>query len=63
MFKLAKSVEVYPAEFQRLTDLSLAMVIPWADGFPQFIGDVDTPQGRRRILEATKNERLPWSRD
>jgi hypothetical protein len=60
-FKIVRRVELGPpADIERLNDLSLALVIPWPDGWPQYLGDVDTPQGRRWLLEMTKGERLPW---
>jgi hypothetical protein len=48
---------------QRLTDLSLALIIPWRDGFPQYWLARDgsnAPQRMREILDATECERLPW---
>jgi hypothetical protein len=45
---------------QRLTDLSLALVVPWPDGYPQYVGPMDSPDGWTTILNATKNIRLPW---
>ncbi len=45
---------------QRLTDLSLCLIVPWKDGFPQYVGDMDTPEGWTMILEACKDVRLPW---
>ncbi len=55
-----------PMEFkteqeQRLTDLALALVIPWKDGFPQVFWQTATEEKRlAEIIEATKSERLPW---
>jgi hypothetical protein len=61
------------AEAQRLNDLALAMIVPWAQesehffgtvaGFPQFYLARDgsnMPQRMAEILDATKDERLPW---
>ena len=46
---------------QRLTDLALAMVIPWMDGYPQYwVQEDNREQRERQIYEATKGHRLPW---
>ena len=46
---------------QRLTDLALAMVIPWCDGYPQFWFDEGNREQREeQIYEATKGHKLPW---
>ena len=46
---------------QRLTDLSLALIIPWKDGFPWWwLNDQNEKQRMREILDATDNEVLPW---
>jgi hypothetical protein len=46
---------------QRLTDLSLALIIPWKDGFPQYWLNEQNEQMRMgEILIATDDERLPW---
>lgn len=55
-----EAIERAPADITRLFDLSLAMIVPWKDGYPQYIGDMDTPEGWQMILEATKEIRLPW---
>jgi len=50
---------------RRLTDLSLAMIVPWRDGFPQYwlLPDGSNTELRmRQILDATENETLPWER-
>jgi hypothetical protein len=62
MFDDEQIFELGPrAENQRLTDLSLAMVIPWNDGFPQFwLNEQNMPKRMREILDATENEALPW---
>ena len=45
----------------RLTELSLAMVIPWKDGWPQWwLNDENEGERMREILEATADEVLPW---
>jgi hypothetical protein len=53
---------------QRLTDLSLALIIPWRDysqfgsrGWPQYWMNEQKEQQRMgEILIATDHERLPW---
>lgn len=46
---------------QRLNDLSLALVIPWPSGFPQYWLNADNIEQRvQQLLDATANERLPW---
>lgn len=48
---------------QRLTDLSLAMILPWRDGFPQWWLPRDGSQDDERvqeIIDVTASERLPW---
>ena len=43
-------------------DLCLAMIIPWADGVPQFVYEnMGGEQGVCEwLLDATTSERLPW---
>ena len=49
------------ATAQRLTDLCLALVIPWRDGWPQWWFDDENETERiQEILDATTDERLPW---
>jgi hypothetical protein len=46
---------------QRLIDLSLALIIPWKDGFPQYwMNEQNEQQRMGEILIATDHERLPW---
>jgi hypothetical protein len=46
---------------RRLTDLSLALIIPWKDGFPQYwLNEQNEQQRMGEILDATDHERLPW---
>lgn len=46
---------------RRLTDLSLAMIIPWPDGFPKYWLSPDGSNDELRMNEiAEADERLPW---
>jgi hypothetical protein len=46
---------------RRLTELSLAMIVPWKDGFPRYwLNETNEQQRMREILDATENEKLPW---
>jgi hypothetical protein len=54
-------VERFTATARRLTDLSLAMVIPWRDGWPRWwMNDENEPERVREIIDATQDEVLPW---
>jgi hypothetical protein len=63
-WKTGRTVEIgISAEAQRLNDLALAMVIPWADGLPQYYLARDGSNMAERmaeILDATATERYPW---
>jgi hypothetical protein len=50
------------ARAERLTDLALAMIIPWTDGFPFYWlgGEENREERERQIFEATAQEVLPW---
>jgi len=53
---------VYGWRDQRLYDLALALIIPWRDGWPRYWMDETNEQRRMdEILEATKDQILPWS--
>jgi hypothetical protein len=46
---------------RRLTELSLAMIVPWKDGFPRYwLNETNEQRRMREILDATENEKLPW---
>ena len=54
--------ELHP-DARRLTELSLALVIPWNDGFPQYYLAADGSNMAERmgeLLDATADEVLPW---
>lgn len=56
------TVERFTATARRLTDLSLAMVIPWRDGWPQWwLNDENELERMQEILDATADEVLPWA--
>jgi hypothetical protein len=58
-----ETIEYRHADAQRLTDLSLALIIPWPSGFPQFwLNETNEQQRMREILDATEHETLPWLR-
>jgi hypothetical protein len=61
-WRFEKVIELGPDAIEtRLTDLSLAMVIPWADGWPQYwLNETNLEQRIEEILAATAKERLPW---
>lgn len=63
------TVGPFTATARRLTDLSLAMVIPWRDysqvgmttGWPQWwMNDENESERMQEILDATEDEVLPW---
>ena len=59
----AKRVEMQfkTAQEQRLHDLALALIIPWADGFPQYWMNADNREHREaQIYQATEKLPLPW---
>jgi len=62
MWKIQKEVEVgnMPAAAKRLNELALCLVLPRPEGFPQYMGDVDTPAGWDILLKLTERERYPW---
>lgn len=56
------TVEPFTATARRLTDLSLAMVIPWRDGWPRWwLNDENESERMQEILGATADEVLPWA--
>lgn len=61
-WRLHKDVEIsnMPAAAKRLNELALALILPRPSGFPQYIGDVDTPAGWNALLKLTAKERYPW---
>jgi hypothetical protein len=62
--KRTETIEI-SADARRLNDLALAMIIPWADGLPQYYLARDgsnMPQRMSEILNATATEKLPWER-
>ena len=61
MWKLQtdRKIDTRPSDIRRLDELSLCLVIPWPDGFPQYF-DADTEAHREAILTATAQEVLPW---
>lgn len=49
------------ARERRLNDLALAMVIPWLSDWPCYwLNEDNVEQRMDQILEATKEEKLPW---
>jgi hypothetical protein len=58
-----ETIEYQSALARRLTDLSLAGVIPWPSGFPQYWLSPDGSNEEQRmneIADATADEVLPW---
>jgi hypothetical protein len=63
-----ETIERVHPDAKRLTELSLALVIPWRDhsqfgsrGWPQcWMNEQNEQQRMREILDATENEILPW---